>query len=229
MRVLLLAALLLSAPAHAATRSFTVTSFDRVRVAGPFKVDLRIGTSTSARAEGSPAALNRLKVGVQGSTLVIDLDRTYAGLMGAETAPVSLSVSTPSLTGAALTGSGALTIDRVKARLFSLNVSGSGDVAIGSLIADQATVAVAGPGRATIAGKVGSVRASLQGSGAIEAAGLDVADLDLSFTGSGKARLAASRTAKIFAAGSGDVIVTGDPACTVRAQGSGEVRCGGDR
>ena len=60
MRTFLTAAVLaltLAAPAGAATRNFGITSFEKIRVEGPFKVRLTTGVAPFASAIGSPGAI----------------------------------------------------------------------------------------------------------------------------------------------------------------------------
>ena len=69
MRLAALAFLLLtaaSAPDDA--RRYMVTGFDRIRVNGPFAVEVVPGSPT-ASAEGDPLTLDRLSVRVEGSTM----------------------------------------------------------------------------------------------------------------------------------------------------------------
>jgi len=70
---LLLAALIFatSVPAVAAERRYSITDFNRVEVDGPYQVTLTTGGSSSARATGSSAALDRLSIEVMGQTLRI--------------------------------------------------------------------------------------------------------------------------------------------------------------
>ena len=48
--------------AVAATHSYGLTSFDRIRVSGPFDVHVHVGGSPSARATGPQEAIDRLSV-----------------------------------------------------------------------------------------------------------------------------------------------------------------------
>jgi hypothetical protein len=206
MRLPLLAALalvLLAGPATAASRGYTITSFDKIRVTGPFTVNLRTESAASARAEGSTRALDQVRVEVQGRTLMVTSGRNnWGGWTSEDVGPVVIDVTTPSLAAAILTGSGKLNIDRAKAARFDLSLTGSGNISIGALV---------------------------QGSGGIAGAKLVVTDLDLSSSGSGDISLAATRAAKVNATGSGDVVITGPAACLVHATGSGDVRCGPGR
>jgi len=230
LRVLIFSILALLAgysPARAETRNFTVTSFDKIRVIGPFSVNLRTGPGPSARAVGSPRALDGLKVDVQGRTLTISAGLSaWGGWKGENPGGATLFLTTPGLVAASLTGAGDLNIDRAKAARFDLSLAGSGDVAIGAIEADRLSILVNGSGKATIGGKVAQARAILQGSGAIMGEKLAAVDLDVTVSGSGDVSLAASRTAKVSASGTGDVLIAGKPACSVRATGSGAVRCG---
>ena len=230
MRLPLLSAValvLLSGPAAAASRGYTITSFDKIRVTGPFTVNLRTGSAPSARAEGSSRALDQVRVEVQGRTLLVSSGRnSWGGWTNENVGPVVIDVTTPSLAAAILTGSGKLNIDRAKAARFDLSLTGSGNISIGALAAEKLWLTITGSGQSVIAGKVAQARALVQGSGGIAGAKLVVTDLDLSSSGSGDISLAATRAAKVNASGSGDVVVTGPAACLVHATGSGDVRCG---
>ena len=82
MRTFLIAAALsrvLPRPAEPATRNFGITSFDKVRVEGPFRVTLTTGVAPFARATGSPAALDRVAIEMQGNTLVVHANASSWG------------------------------------------------------------------------------------------------------------------------------------------------------
>lgn len=230
MRPLLLILALLPASALAATRTYSVTTFDRIRLEGPYAVTLKVGPGASARADGDQRAIDRLKVEVQGTTLVIRTDTAgWGGWDKANPGRVSLVVTTPALSGVGLSGSGTLTIDRAKAMRFDIAVSGSGSVALADVATDRLGVVLAGSGQVTVAGRAQQTKAMLQGSGSIDATKLVVDDLEIGSSGSGDAKFAATRTAKISATGAGDVTVAGTATCTVNAVGSGGVRCGKGR
>jgi len=108
----------LPAPSDAAapaTRNYSVTSFDRIRIDGPYRVALKTNVSPFARATGSPLSLDGLSIGVEGRTLVV---RTggggWGGYSGEDRGPVTIEVGTPDLKTAWINGSGALSVDRVR-------------------------------------------------------------------------------------------------------------------
>lgn len=226
-RLLPLLILAACAPAAAADRGYTVTDFNRIRAEGAFDVSVRVGPAVSVRARGTPAALDRLDVEVRGDTLVIQPDHAaWGGWPGGGDGKVTVAVTVPTLRAIALTGSGAMTVDRIKAAEVQLAISGSGGLAVAQLQAEKLGLAIAGSGSMTLAGHALQADASVQGSGALAAAGLSVDDATLSLQGSGDLGITATRTAKVASAGSGNVTVAGPAACTVAQAGSGEVSCG---
>jgi hypothetical protein len=226
----LLAALLLGAvPAAAVTpsRGYTVTGFDRIRIDGPFQVTVRTGLAPSARATGATSALDRIKIEVQNSTLVIRPDNSaWGGYPGGSIGKVSVDLTMADLSSVALAGSGRVTIDRVRGQAFELGLGGAGVVTIGQLAVDKLNLMITGSGNATIAGRADDGNFVLRGAGNLAAEGLTVRHADIVSAGAGTITLTASDTAKVTAAGTGDVTVLGKAECTVNASGAGNVACG---
>jgi hypothetical protein len=227
-RIMLALALLgLASPAQAAERRFTVSGFDRVQVDGPFVVTLAVGKPPSAVATGSPAALDRVSVAVEGRTLRIRPNRAAWGAAPkAGEGGVAIAISTHELASAVVNGSGALAIDKAKAMRFDLGLSGSGRVTLGQVDVDRLNVQLLGAGGVSIAGKAKQLRATITGQGSLQAPGLVAEDAELSADTSGAISLGVRRSAKIAASGAGDVTIAGTPACTVTGAGAGRVACG---
>ncbi|API60662.1 hypothetical protein BSL82_16320 [Tardibacter chloracetimidivorans] len=222
------AALVLAGQAHAAGRSFSVTGFDKLRVEGPYTVDVRTGAGSSARASGDLRALDRLSVTVQGRTLIVRPDRSgWTGWPGERPGgEVTLSISTPSLSSAALNGSGSVSIDRMAGSRIDLWVSGSGNASVAEIEADRLDLSLSGSGKVVLAGKAAQARVTVLGAGNVDAHGLTVADADVTMAGAGDVTLSATRRATVKAEGAGNVTIGGSPACAVAGRGQGVVRCG---
>lgn len=222
------AALMLPGAALAAERGYTVTSFDRIRVEGPYRVTVTSGRGPSVRASGNQAALDAVVARVEGRTLVIQrATNTWGGFLGQDHGAVTIAVTTPALVTASLAGSGQLDIDAMRAQRIDLAVAGSGRIALGRVETDRLGVMVTGSGGLAIAGHAATAQVTLNGSGQIDAAKLSADDATVAATGSGDVALAVRRAARVQATGSGDVAIAGTPACTVRRLGSGTVTCGG--
>jgi hypothetical protein len=222
--LLLLAA---AAPAAAADRTYSITDFDRVQVEGPYEVTLVTGRSSSARATGSPAALDRISVDVEGRTLRIRANRSaWGGYPGSSAGPVHIEAATRDLRMASVVGAGSLAIDKARGLRIDLSVSGSGTLSVARVEADTLVVGLLGSGRIAASGTAKQLKATIQGSGNFDAAGLRADDATLAAETAGTVAFAAARSAKVRSTGPGDVTVTGAPACTVQSLGSGRVRCG---
>lgn len=215
--------------ARAAERTFTTSSFDKVRIEGPYGVEVITGKGSSARASGSAQALDRLSVSVQGETLIIKPDRSgWGGWPGqpGDAAGATIAVTTPQLAGLQINGSGGVKVNRMAGPRLNLVVSGSGDVSVARLESDYLTLTLQGAGKIVLAGKAANARIALLGAGDINASALFVADADITAAGSGAIRLASSRSVRVNASGSGNVVITGKTACMVNNRGSGQVSCG---
>lgn len=223
-------ALLAAAPAAAAERRYTVTSFDRVQVDGPYQVRLVTGRPSAATARGSQRALDAVSVEVQGRLLKIGTDRSaWGGYPGEGAGPVTIELSTHELRGAFVRGPGSLHVDKARAMRFDASLSGSGSLAVDAVEADRLDAALVGSGRMELGGKVKTLRAAIQGAGDLAAPGLTADDAQINAGTSGTVEVAVKRAAKVNSSGAGEVNVLGKPACTVDARGSGIVRCGMER
>lgn len=226
MRVLILAALLVTTPAGAATRGFTITSFDAIRVDAPVEVVITTGVGASARAEGDQGLLDRLKLNVSGRLLAVTMERARPGEKSGGRAVLRLS--TGDLARVVLTGGGSVSVSRMKGFRGEIVLGGNGDVSVAAVELDQLSLGVAGAGRATLAGRTGVANVRVTGPGAVAAERLRARQAVVANDGPGMVALTADVTAKVTASGSGDVTVAGKAACSVDNRGTGRVSCGGE-
>ena len=213
-----------ASPAMAAERNFSVTSFDRVRVDGPYKVKLTTGVPPFAVATGSAIAIDRVSVSVEGRTLIVRQNPgSWGGYPGEAPGPVEIEVGTHELSQAWLNGSGTLAIDRIRGLTFDLALQGSGSAAIGDADVDQMKIGISGAGSVTISGKAPKLTAVVRGTSTLDAAGLTAKDALVGAEGPSDVRVFATATAKVDARGTTSVAVGGNPSCTVKAEGSAVV------
>nr|WP_301287374.1 DUF2807 domain-containing protein [Sphingobium sp. OAS761] len=223
----LTAALLLFAPgAQAATRGYTITSFDTIRVDAPVTILLTTGTGASARADGDQDALDRLRVEVSGRLLNVTMERPRPGEKRSGNA--TLRIGTGMVERVVLTGGGSITINRLKGLRGDLVLGGNGDISVGDVQLDRVEVMLAGGGRATLAGVAGVANIRVNGPGAVDAGSLRARQASIANDGPGAVTVTAEVNAKVSATGSGDVTVTGKAACSVDNRGTGRVACGGE-
>ena len=150
LRALILFGLAAASPATAATRGYTITSFDSIRIDAPVNVILATGQGPSARAEGDQAVLDRLHVDVSGRQLTIGMDRLRPGEKSGGAA--ILRLSTGMIDRVMLTGGGSVQIDRLKGLRGQIVLGGNGDITVSDVQLDRLDLLLAGGGRATLAG-----------------------------------------------------------------------------
>jgi hypothetical protein len=227
-----LAGLAATQPLAAAERVETVTSFDRVRVDGPYRVEIVTGRGSSARLSGDRQALDRVTVDVQGRILTIRANRSAwtGGWPGEDkAAPVLVRLTTGELRSISVSGSSAVSVDRLRGPMVQLAVTGSGRLEVVRAETDRLELALIGSGALSIAGTAKAANAIVRGSGSIEGAGLTANDLTVSSASAGTIAIGARNSAKVKASGSGEVRIGGTPACTITALGSGQVYCGAEK
>ena len=224
MRTFLLAAsalVALASPAGAATRTFGITGFTKVRIDGPYKVTLMTGVPPFARASGSPVALDRLSIEIRGDTLMVRTSPgAWGGYPGQDPGPVDITIGTHDLSNAALNGAGSLGINRVTGLTFSLSVLGSGAARIDEVAADQFSVSLAGTTSARLAGKAKRFTAAVRGLAALDASKLDAPSAHITVEGSATVDAVATDTAEVEAAGPATIRLAGRPSCELRVSGS---------
>jgi len=209
-----------------AQRAFEVGAFERINLAGSHDVIVTVGSAPSVRAEGDSEALERLDIGVENGELRIANRSSGWSWFGGRHRGVTVHVTVPALTGASVSGSGDMRVDRVEGQRFSASVTGSGGLDLPNVRVAEASFALTGSGGIRAAGAARRSNASLTGSGDVDLAGLETADTSIALVGSGDIGVRATGTASVDLRGSGDVTVTGPARCTISKSGSGDVRCG---
>ena len=228
LRAALLLLLFLAAPAHADERRYMVTGFDRIRVDGPYEVEVTSGGAPGAVASGDARALDAVSVRVQGGTLIVGRGvNAWGGFPGDRPTLPRIVIQAADLRGAAIAGGGRLRIDRMRGLAVSLDLTGAGAIDVAAIDADRLQANLVGTGSLRVAGRVLRARFQSDGAGTIDAQGLDARAIDVAAQSAGDARFSASETATVTATGSGSVSVTGGAHCTVR--GPGRVDCAGAR
>lgn len=229
-RILPLFALALSAaPASAAERVYTIGSFDRIRVEGPFAVELTTGKSPGARAEGPTRITQDLDIRVEGTTLIVRAGVSGWGEQpagGTSGAPV-IRVSTLAIRSAVVVGGGQLVIaGPLRGQRVELSLTGSGTLGASGIDADQFSASLLGSGTMKLGGRAARASLLTSGAGMIDAAPLSAGDLTVRLDGPGETRASARFTANVTTTGIGAAIVYGTPACTVKAVAGGPISCG---
>jgi hypothetical protein len=188
----------------AAREQRTVGTVNGLDVNGSFVVDVRVGPATSLVVEADSNLLPLIRTEVRGDTLNIYAERSYRSRN-----PVHVIYTVP--------------------RLSDLRQNGSGRVSVQDLGGVPLTLRRNGSGAVVLGGQVASLDIESNGSGSVDAAGLQSASARLSLTGSGRVEVGQVRGdyAIVNLNGSGQLHVSGVVrSLTARANGSGQLDLG---
>lgn len=212
-------------PGAEVTRSYQVGAFDRLEVAGPYEVNVVTGGAVGVTAKGGENLLAETEVIVEDNVLKIQPKKKKGIRWNWRNGKAVFTVNAAALHGAAIAGSGGVTVDKVSGD-FVGEVAGSGDLKVGQIAGGRVKFDIAGSGGVEAAGKADTVGISIAGSGDVKLGGLASRSADVSIAGSGNVQASASESANVSIMGSGDVDISGGAKCKVSKAGSGDVRCG---
>jgi Putative auto-transporter adhesin, head GIN domain len=110
-----------------------------------------------------------------------------------------------------------------RAVLQGVRIQGSSDVSLGRIEAPQLSIDIQGSGGVEASGRVGTLDASIHGSGDADLHELAARSATVSIEGSGDARVNVEEQLDVSVAGSGDVSYRGNPRVSQHVEGSGDV------
>ncbi|HWU94339.1 MAG TPA: head GIN domain-containing protein [Sphingomonas sp.] len=209
----------------AAKRSYDANGFTKVELRGPDDIDIVNGAQFAVSAEGDSAVLDELVIQVVDGTLRVTRKERRGFSWGNDgDHGVKVHVTLPRLTGASLTGTGDMKIDKAEGD-FHGAITGTGDIDIAALAATDADLSITGTGNITVAGTGNRLNASIRGTGDIDATKFTAGSASISILGPGSLKGNVTGGASISIAGPGDVDLTGGAKCSISATGPGEAHC----
>lgn len=184
---------------HVVSETRTVQPFDRIGSSGSADVIVTVGSPQSVTVKADDNVVPLIETIVENGRLKIESKGSYDSDSG-----VTVTITVPSLKGAALSGSGDISVTGVEGASFDAALSGSGDI--------------------TVVGKAEKVSVSVAGSGDVHLYQLASRRAEVSIAGSGDVEVNAADALSASIAGSGDVTYRGRPAVKRSVAGSGDVR-----
>jgi len=167
------------------TESRPVTAFTRVDAGGFYKMEWHPGPPSFSLTTDENL-MSHIRSGMQGDLLKIEMHDSVAPTHG-----IKIVITSPSLTGAILSGALNFSAAQLTGPTFALQTGGAAKV--------------------TMAGKVNRLLADLTGASNLRAAELSADDVELSVTGAGKADVTASNLLRAVITGAGNVSYGGNP------------------
>lgn len=197
-----------------------VSSFSKVRLEGPFDVRINQAGSEGLKVSADDNIEPLVESRVEGDTLILRIQER-SGYSTRHAPVVWLDVK--QLQALQISGSGDVSVERLKGESFNVSLSGSGDLAIGMLEVKQLSAHLSGSGDVHVAGRADQQTWALHGSGDVEARSLGGASAKAQLSGSGDLSLGVVDILDVNLSGSGDLSYAGRPKLTQRVSGSGEV------
>lgn len=217
----LLAMLAAASPAAAETRNFGINTFEKIRVDGPFKVILTTGVAPYAKAVGSAQAIDRVAIDVRDNTIVVHNNiSSWSSDPNPNAGPVEVQIGTHDLRSAWLSGSGSLSINKVKGLSFDFSLLGSALGEIGDVAVDQFNINLNGTANARLSGQAGKTTSVVRGTSSLDASGLTAKDAAITADGSATVDQTVTNSVKVTASGPATIRLKGNPSCSVHASGS---------
>lgn len=204
----------------------TQGDYDEISVAGFFNVTLVKGAEGNLTIEGESNLLQHVITEVDGDRLIIKVEKKQ-NLKPSWGKDIRITVPFEDISKISLSGSGEImSKDVIKARDFSVSVSGSGDInlEVESQITDSR---VTGSGDLVLTGNTKEHNASVTGSGDLEAGRFKAETVDAKVTGSGDIRISCEKAIRARVTGSGDIEYVGNPQKQdTKVSGSGDISRG---
>lgn len=180
----------------------TVGAFDHVDLRGSTDVVVIHGRSTTLTVSGGRNRVGDVITRVHSGTLIVE-DRNSDTTLHLGGDGPTVTVSTPSLVGARVDGSGDLSMTGLAGGPLRIRVDGSGDV--------------------DAHGRLDALDAAVDGSGDLNLGHVVAQSARVNLSGSGDADVDAVRTLAVDVSGSGDVSYAGNPRLNRNVSGSGDV------
>jgi hypothetical protein len=170
---------------HILSEERPVSPFTDVDAGGGYEMEWHPGPA-SLRLTTDENLLPRIETSMKGTLLRIKTNGPLAPTHG-----LKIAITSPSLTGASLSGAARFNATQLSGPNFTLETSGAS--------------------RITLAGRTTRLTASLTGASRLSAEALKAEDVELSVTGAGKAHVAAANSLKASITGAGKVTYSGNP------------------
>lgn len=204
------------------TETRTPGHFTKVHTGGSWEVILTEGNKEEIVIEAKGVSLDKVKTEIDGEVLSVGLVKgSYNNVR------LKFYITYKNLEGVKCSGSGTMEVTSpVVSQDFYAALSGSGDIVMEELDAEELSVSISGSADMKIkGGAVDQAEIKQSGSGNFHGENLAIGALEVSKSGSGDTHVGELGKVSLSASGSGDVTYTGSPQLgNIRTSGSSSIR-----
>jgi len=203
------------------TEKRTTASYDEIKIAGFFDVELISGKEGNISIQGEENLLKYIKTETENGVLKVYTEKN-ASISTSKKLLITIPFET--INAVSLSGSGDLmTKTTIKSTKFKTKLAGSGDVSL-DIEATDVEANLSGSGDLKIKGSTENLVAKLAGSGDINTSALQSKNVDVTVAGSGDVSVNCTNSLKARVSGSGDIYYSGNPKTKdTKVNGSGDI------
>jgi len=184
---------------HIKTDERTIGAFANIDASGQFQIDWQNG-APALRITTDENLLSYIDNHVSGDTLYLDTREQLR-----PTHSIKVVISSPTRSGAKLSGAVKLTANQISGPKFALESTGAA--------------------RVNLDGSIGELLADMTGASELKASGLQTTTAEISTTGAADAEVAVAETLKVAITGAGKVSYSGNPKTVEKhISGAGSIR-----
>ncbi|HBL76551.1 MAG: hypothetical protein A2W90_00585 [Bacteroidetes bacterium GWF2_42_66] len=212
--------------ANAEGRERNVDPFSGISLRVPANLFLSQGDKQHIEIVTKASALDEIITEVKEGKLIIRFPNKNYVWKDFESGKIVIYITVPEINALSVSGSGDIIgEDGIKTRMLDLAVSGSGDINLQELQAEQLKVTISGSGDVAIKSNetATDLSATISGSGNLKALDFPVEDALIKVAGSGTCSVYVKNKMTVKVAGSGNVKYRGTPQIDKTVLGSGSV------
>lgn len=205
------------------TEERKLPAFSELNLAISADVILIQGSTQKVEIQASEKQLKLIETEVNNGKLTIKWSQSFV----THTEGIKIYITMVDIKALRVSGSGdILTKGKINAGDVTLSISGSGNIKVDDLKAENIHSAISGSADIYLGGTspANSLEISISGSGDFTASDLAVKNIDVAVSGSGNCRIYATESIKARISGSGDVYYRGSATIDAKVSGSGSVQ-----
>jgi DUF4097 and DUF4098 domain-containing protein YvlB len=204
-----------------------VSSFSSISLRISGTVFLEQGSRQSLRIEAKSSALEEIITEVKDRTLSIRFKNSNYFRNSFNPGKVNIYITVPEINGLSISGSGNIIAGNpIETVNLDLAISGSGDISLENLKAERVKTAISGSGDIYIkgGGLADELAVAISGSGKAQMENFTAKNVEAKISGSGNCHINANTSLKAKIAGSGSIYYKGNPQLDTSVAGSGRIK-----
>ena len=205
-----------------ASENRSISNFSNLQLSGSFDVKIKQATTPSLTLVADDNLLQWIETKKEGNNLILKWkDNTNIHTSNS----VKIEISAPTPNEINISGSGNVKSDGQleNTNNLKLDISGSGNLDL-NVKTPSLSVSIAGSGKATLHGETRDLDIAIAGSGDYLGENLKSENATIAITGSGSAKLYASKNLNASITGSGDIWYAGKPTIQQQIVGNGSLK-----